>query len=148
MNLRRRFLKSLAAGTAGLGLISQAKAFDEPKHRVVYQCNKADPEYLNHIVFSTGELLRKYGDDVKIIVTCFGPGLHLLAKRPGRPIASIIQERVRSQSMYGIEFHACHNTMKALKWTERELFDFAEVVDVGAADLIELQEQGYTYISW
>ncbi|VAW68802.1 hypothetical protein MNBD_GAMMA10-1883, partial [hydrothermal vent metagenome] len=33
-------------------------------------------------------------------------------------------------------------------WTKDDLYDFAEVVDVGAVDLIELQEKGYSYISW
>ena len=151
MNLRRRFIQSLA-GITGMGVISQAKAetvsFDNATHKVVYQCNKIDSDYLTHILFSTGEILRKYGDDAKIVVTCFGPGLHLLAKRPGRPIAKIHQQRASSQAMYGIEFHACHNTMKSLGWSDQDLFDFVDVVDVGAADLIELQEQGYAYISW
>jgi intracellular sulfur oxidation DsrE/DsrF family protein len=47
-----------------------------------------------------------------------------------------------------VEFHACANTMKSLGWTEEDLLPFAQVVDVGAADLMELQEQGYAYISW
>jgi intracellular sulfur oxidation DsrE/DsrF family protein len=38
--------------------------------------------------------------------------------------------------------------MKTLKWTQEDLVDFATMVQVGAADLMELQEQGYSYISW
>jgi hypothetical protein len=38
--------------------------------------------------------------------------------------------------------------MKSLKWTEADLLPFAKRVEVGAADLMELQEQGYAYISW
>ena len=33
---------------------------DKSAHNIVYQCNKADPEYLQHILFSAGELLRRY----------------------------------------------------------------------------------------
>jgi hypothetical protein len=38
--------------------------------------------------------------------------------------------------------------MKALNWTEDDILPFAEVVEVGAAALLELQEEGYSYISW
>ena len=160
---RRKALSQLAVGSgllaAGLSASKAAEPVesepdelrfpgDEPEHKVVYQLNKSDHEYHNHIIFSAGAVLRKYGDNVRIVVTCFGPGLHILAKKPGRPVAKEIIERVSSLSAYGVEFHACGNTMKSLKWTKKDLVDFAEVVEVGASDLIELQEQGYSYISW
>ena len=93
-------------------------------------------------------MVRKYGDNIKIVVTCFGPGIHILAKKPGRPVAKEIMERVSSLEVYGVEFHACGNTMKSLKWTEKDLHPFVKVVEVGAADLLGLQEQGFSYISW
>ena len=49
---------------------------------------------------------------------------------------------------YGVEFHACGNTMKALKWKADNIVDSAKIVEVGAADLMELQQKGYAYISW
>jgi len=118
------------------------------KHNVVYQFNKPDEDYHKHVLFSVGAMLRKYGDDIHIIVTCFGPGLHILGKNPTRPVSKETRQRVSSLSQYGVEFHACGNTMKSLKWTEKDIFDFATVVEVGASDLLELQEQGYSYISW
>ena len=59
-----------------------------------------------------------------------------------------IKARVRSLSQYGVEFHACDNTLKSLGWNAFDLVSFAKIVDVGAADLMELQEQGYGYVSW
>ena len=121
---------------------------EDPEHQVVYQFNKSDEDYHQHVLFSVGALVRKYGDNIKIIVTCFGPGIHILAKKPGRPVKKEIMERVSSLEQYGVEFHACGNTMKSLKWTEKDLQPFVKVVEVGAADLVELQEQGFSYISW
>ena len=121
---------------------------EEAKHNVVYQFNKADEDYHKHVLFSVGAMLRKYGDDIHIVVTCFGPGLHILGKKPGRPVSEDTKQRVSSLSQYGVEFHACGNTMKSLKWKQKDLFDFVTVTEVGAADLLELQEQGYSYISW
>ena len=117
-------------------------------HHIVYQCNKADPEYLEHILFSAGELLRKYGDDVEIVFTVFGAGLHLLATHPKRPIPHELQQRASSLAAYGVSFHACGNTMLSLHWTEKDLVDYAKVVPIGVDDLMLLQEKGFAYVSW
>lgn len=121
---------------------------ESPAHRVVYQLNQADPEYQTHVLFSVGAMLRKYGDDIHIVVVAIGPGIHTLAKQPKRKVSEDIKTRVRSLAEYGVEFHACGNTMKTQKWTDADMLPFAKVVEVGASDLMELQEQGYAYISW
>jgi intracellular sulfur oxidation DsrE/DsrF family protein len=121
---------------------------DTAEHRIVYQCNKADPEYLQHVLFSAGELIRKYGDDVEVVVGVFGPGLHLIAKHPQRAIPPELQQRAASLVDYGVAFHACGNTMKSLGWTEKNLLPFAKVVPIGVDDIMQLQEQGYAYMSW
>jgi intracellular sulfur oxidation DsrE/DsrF family protein len=38
--------------------------------------------------------------------------------------------------------------MKSLGWGPDDMLDFAEIVEIGADDLMTLQEQGYSYISW
>lgn len=121
---------------------------DESKYKIVYQCNKADSDYLSHILFSVGELIRKHGDDVEIVVACFGPGIHLLGKQPRRPILPVLQQRVTSLSEYGVRFHACKNTMDSLGWTENDIFDFARIVPIGVEDIMLLQMDGFSYFSW
>ena len=121
---------------------------DASKHRIVYQCNQADREYLEHILFSVGELIRKYGDDVEIVVGVFGHGLHLLGKHPKRAIPFELQQRAGSLASYGVAFHACGNTMKSLKWTDKDLLPFAQVVPIGVDDIMLLQESGFSYLSW
>jgi intracellular sulfur oxidation DsrE/DsrF family protein len=78
----------------------------------------------------------------------FGPGVHLVAKKPGRPIAEETRARAASLAAYGVEFHVCGNTLKSLHWNGTDILDYATVVDVGADDVMRLQEQGYAYISW
>ncbi len=154
-NRRRRLLQWLTAST-GIGLVSQqARAvtqdndlFGDPTHKLVYQFNKGEPEYMEHVLFSVGAMLRKYGDDIHLVVTAIGPGIHILGKKPLRPVPDLIRQRVSSLAAYGISFHACGNTMKSLGWEAADLLEFAEVVEVGADDLMTLQEQGYSYISW
>ena len=151
---RRMALKSIGL-LGGLVVAKQVQAHhteshldDAAEHRIVYQCNKADREYLQSILFSAGELLRKYGDDIEIVIGVIGPGLHLIGKHPQRPIPHELQQRAGSLAAYGVAFHACGNTMKALQWTEKDLLPFAKVVPVGADDIMLLQEQGFAYISW
>jgi len=121
---------------------------DTAEHRIVYQCNKADPDYLQHILFSAGEMIRKYGDNVEVVIAAFGPGIHLLAEHPERPVPPELQQRAASLAQYGVAFHACGNTLKSLGWSEINLLPFAQVVPIGADDIMQLQEQGFAYLSW
>lgn len=120
---------------------------DPTDHNAIYQLNKSSEIYHDAVLFSVGEMLRKYNDNVTIVVTCFGPGIHLVGKMPGRPVTKKNQQRVKSLHDYGVKFHACGNTMDSLGWTKDDIFDFVEVVQVGAADLLEYQEKGFGYIS-
>jgi intracellular sulfur oxidation DsrE/DsrF family protein len=121
---------------------------DDSEHHIVYQCNYADREYLQHVLFSVGELLRKYGDDVEIVVSAFGPGLNLIARHPKRAIPLELRQSAGSLADYGVAFHACGNTMNAMGWTEKDLQPYARVVPIGVEDIMLLQERGFSYFSW
>jgi intracellular sulfur oxidation DsrE/DsrF family protein len=155
MTKRRQFLSLLGMSLGGTGLtLSKAQAHhtdthfeDKSAHKLVYQCNKADHDYIDHILFSCGEMLRKYGDDIELVVSALGPGLNLLVKRPKRPISPLQQQRVKSLAAYGVHFQACGNTMISMHWTEADLLDEATLVPIGVDAIMQLQEQGYSYIS-
>lgn len=121
---------------------------DKSEHQIVYQCNKSDPTYLASILFSVGELIRKHGDNVEVVVACFGPGLNLLNRSAVSPIPLELRQRASSLSEYGVSFHACKNTMDALNWTEADLVGYARVVPIGVDDIMQLQEKGFSYFSW
>lgn len=153
---RRQLLTAVAAAaTAGATLparaaVTKAPASDDgPPHKVVYQINRHEPEYQQAILNSIGAMLKKYVDDVTIVVVVWGPGIHLLAKKPKRPVPKELQQRVRGMSeSYGIDFIACGNTMHTIGWEKEDMLDFARVEEVGAAAIMELQEKGYAYIAW
>jgi intracellular sulfur oxidation DsrE/DsrF family protein len=151
---RRRLFKWLAAA-AGVAVTGQLSAHhtdthfeDKSEHQIVYQLNKADPEYMAHILFSAGEMIRKYADDVEVVIAVFGSGIHLLGKQPQRPVPKEIKQRAASLAAYGVAFHACANTMKAVRWTEKDLEGYAKIVPIGVDDIMQLQEKGFSYISW
>lgn len=156
---RRRVLGGFAAAS---GVLASGGAYaaggnktgnlrfpgDAVNNHVVYQFNQADPDYQHHVLFSAGALLRKYGDDIKIVISAFGPGIHILLKRPQRPVSKAIHDSVVSLADYGVEFHACGNTLETMNMTAKDILPFAKFVEAGAADLMELQQKGYAYVSW
>lgn len=155
---RRQFLSILGLGGMTFGAawlpLKKAQAHhtdthfeDKPAHQLVYQLNKSDHDYIESVLFSCGELLRKYGDDIELVVAAFGPGIHVLAKQPGRPISTIHQQRVQSLMEYGVRFQACGNTIKSLNWSEDNIVEGAQIVPIGIDGIMQLQEQGFSYIS-
>jgi len=159
---RRHLLQRFIVGTGlavltASAMVANTQASDEDElrfpgdpadHKVVYQFNKAEESYHNAVLFSVGAMLRKYGDNIQITVVGIGPGIHVLGKNPKRPVSKEVRQKINSLIQYGVEFHVCGNIMKALKWTEKDIIDNVKIVEVGAADLMELQEQGYSYFSW
>ena len=151
MRINPRYYLLLFLVSIGLFFaLTQVSAENESPvaHKVVYQFNKSDPGYIQHVLFSVTQLKEKYGDDISIVVVAFGPGIHLLGKHPERPIDPRRVDQAAYLEFSGVEFHACGNTMKALGWTEDDLVDYASVVPIGADDLMLLQAEGYSYISW
>ena len=121
---------------------------EESNNKLVYQFNKSDESYQLAVLNTIRNMLRKYGDDIKIVVSVMGPGIHILLKEPGVPVIPAIRDQVESLAFYGVEFHACGNTLITLHKEDKDVVDFATVVEAGVADLMELQQQGYAYVSW
>ncbi|HER34394.1 MAG: DsrE family protein [Halothiobacillaceae bacterium] len=159
---RRRFITMLAGAGAAIGL-GRASAQDdqsggqddlyfpgdEPAHRVIYQLNHGDLEYQTHVLNSMTAMIGKYGGNVKIAVACFASGIHLLAKEPMREVDPEIYARVEGfATNYDVEWIACGNTMDTVGYTADDMRDFARIEQVGAAALMEYQEDGYAYVSW
>lgn len=158
MNKRQSFKAAAAALVATLmgthktaGASTQTERFpgDPPEHKLVYQLNSADPEYIAHILASLRAMVVKYGDNVALAVVAFGPGIHILATQPERPIAPEARARmVGFANDYGVELVACGNTMTGLGWGADRIVAQARIEQVGAAALMEFQEKGYAYMAW
>ena len=159
---RRRWLSRLLAfGAASTAVASTTSSLaaptklapplpgDDVPHKIVYQLNRAEPEYQEAIFNSISAMLKKYVDDVAIAVVVWGPGIHLLAKKPQRPVPELHQQRVKSMAQaYGVKFIACGNTMHTVGWTAEDMLEIAQIEEVGAAAVMELQERGYAYLAW
>ena len=118
-------------------------------HRLILQVNANDPAMMNLALNNATNVAQYYndiGEEVTIDVVTYGPGLHML-----REDTSPVKARIKAiaQSTPSISFEACGNTrenMTRLESKEVPLVSEAKVVKSGVVRVMELQEQGWSYV--
>ncbi len=130
----------------GLANIVQAEneAFEEV-HRLVVQVNSDSMDLQDHVLSNIVNLQKHYGlDSIEIEVVAYGPGIWMVTDK------SNFASRVESLMMQNVVFTACGNTMDAVEaksGSRPTLLDGVETTKAGIARIIELQEQGWSYLS-
>lgn len=135
-----------ATAWAGSG---QVHAADKKLHRVAVQVDVNDAATMNLALNNVVNIATYYsgkGEEAEIELVTYGPGLNML-----RDDTSPVKARLKSigESMPNVIFSACDNTRQAMKKSEGKdipLVSQAKVVPSGAVRLVELQEDGWSYI--
>lgn len=143
---RRRFVVggALTAIVLCLFVLEQALAADSQIHRVVMHLNSDDDNVQKGLLGNIRNLYEAMGTDhVKVELVAHGAGLNLLVKKESR----FAEELARLKKIYGIDYTACSNTMKAMKLTREDLVDQVDRTVPAIVRLVELQEQGWAYIT-
>jgi intracellular sulfur oxidation DsrE/DsrF family protein len=135
---------SLSFVTAGL-------AADAKPHRLALHVDQNDAAVINlalNNVTNVIEYYRAKGESVEVDLVAYGPGLNML-----RTDKSTVQERVKQLKDLAfpgkIQFSACNNTKVNMEKAEGHaitLLPEATLVDAGVVQLMELQEQGWSYV--
>lgn len=127
-----------------LFLFGSAFAAEKAPHKLMIQVSTDDPRTQKIALNNAVNIQKLYGiDNVTVEIVAYGPGLGLLTKK--NPQA----DRVASLAMQDITFSACMNTMKKVEKKTGKLpvlTDGVQTVTAGVARIIELHEDGYTYI--
>jgi uncharacterized protein len=118
-------------------------------HRLVIQVNTNEPAMMNLALNNATNVEQYYktrGEKVEIEVVTFGPGLHML-----RDDTSPVKDRIKAiaEKMPSISFKACGNTQENMGKAEDKkipLIPQATLVKSGVVRVMELQEQGWTYV--
>ncbi|WP_309144851.1 MULTISPECIES: DsrE family protein [unclassified Bradyrhizobium] len=118
-------------------------------HRLVVQVDVNDPAIMNLALNNVSNTVQHYseiGQKVEVELVAFGPGLHML-----RDDTSPVKARIKSMSetMPEVAFSACGNTKENMAKTEAKdipLISQAKVTKSGVVRLMELQEQGWSYL--
>ncbi|MET0536898.1 MAG: hypothetical protein ABWZ64_02960 [Xanthobacteraceae bacterium] len=118
-------------------------------HRLILQVNSNEPAMMNLALNNASNVVQYYkdlGKKVSIEVVTFGPGLHML-----RDDTSPVKARIEALALSSpeISFKACGNTRENMSKAENKeipLISEAKVVKSGVVRVMELQEQGWTYV--
>jgi intracellular sulfur oxidation DsrE/DsrF family protein len=147
MHLVRHFLT-----IALLSMAFISTAFAEGKtHHIAVHVDQNDPQVMNMALNNVTNVIEYYrarNEDVEIDIVAYGPGLHML-----RADTSPVQDRIKHlkeiASPGKIQFSACNNTKMGMEKTEGHaiaILPDATIVPSGVIRLMELQEQGWSYV--
>ena len=134
-----------------IAVTTSALAADTKPHRVAIQVDQNDPQVMNLALNNATNVIEYYrgrNEDVDVEIVTYGPGLHML-----RSDTSPVQDRLKRLKEMAfpgkIQFSACNNTRQAMEKTEGHAISIvsdATIVPSGVVRLIELQEQGWSYV--
>jgi intracellular sulfur oxidation DsrE/DsrF family protein len=132
----------------GTDLVSRSAAA-KTQHRLVLQINSNDSATMNLALNNATNVEQYYkdlGEKVEIEVVAFGAGLHML-----RDDTSPVKERIKAiaDKTTSITFKACGNTQQNMHKAEKTdipIVSQAKLVKSGVVRIMELQEQGWSYV--
>ena len=122
---------------------------DSKTHRLILQVNTNDPAAMDLTLNNAMNVTQHYkelGEKVKIEVITFGPGLHML-RDDTSPVKARIEQMALSTPE--VSFKACGNTQEKMHQAEHKdipIVSQAQVVKSGVVRVMELQEEGWSYV--
>lgn len=134
-----------------MAFASASPAGEGKPHRIAIQVDQNDPQVMNLALNNATNVIEYYrakNEDVDVDIVTYGPGLHML-----RADTSPVQDRIkRLKDMVfpgKIQFSACNNTKQGMEKAEGHaiaILPDATIVPSGVVRLMELQEQGWSYV--
>jgi intracellular sulfur oxidation DsrE/DsrF family protein len=121
-----------------IGLFAQKKP---NKHKIIFQFTNATDTLQQKAIINQLKNLTTHWPNAKYEVVIHSMGLPLVISSKSKQIEAIKELRAK-----GVRFLVCENTMKNQKVTRDQLIPEVEYVPVGIAEIIEKQEQGWSYI--
>lgn len=149
----RGFLGGIAVALA-LGLLtapSVAADNVERQHRLAIHVDQNDAEVMNMALNNASHVIEYYrakGEDVQVEVVAYGPGLHML-REDTSPVKDRIKALKEVSFSKNLKLSACNNTKEGMEKREGHAITIipeASLVPSGVVRLMELQEQGWSYV--
>ncbi|MEA2822129.1 MAG: uncharacterized protein QOJ86_4133 [Bradyrhizobium sp.] len=147
----RVMIRLAIAALLSIPFVSGSLAADAKPHRVSIQVDQNDPQVMNLALNNATNVIEYYrakNEDVDVDIVTYGPGLHML-RDDTSPVKDRIK-RLKELAFPGkIQFSACNNTKQNMEKTESKsvpIISDATIVPSGVVRLMELQEQGWSYV--
>ena len=130
-------------GISAVGCSGIAAVLSQESHRVVVHLNSGDEKIQRGALNNIRHLYQEVGrEHARVELVAHGAGLTLLMKND----SLLATEVAQLKTAYAVEFTACSNTMKAQGLTRTDLIDQVDRTVPAIVRLVELQEQGWSYI--
>ena len=141
-------MRTMLAAAAVL-VATVGPVFAEPAAKVAIHVDEQDASTMNMALNNAANIASYYserGEEVAIEIVTYGPGLHML-----RADTSPVADRISAMDLElpNVTFAACANTLAGMEKKaqgEVPLLEEATIVPSGAVRLMELQQQGYSYL--
>ena len=130
---------------------ASAFAGEGKAHHVSFHVDQNDPDVMNQTLNNATNVIEYYrgrNEDVDVDIVTYGPGLNML-RADTSPVADRIKHLKDMVFPGKIQFSACNVTKTAMEKREGHAISVvpeATMVASGVVHLMELQEQGWSYV--
>jgi intracellular sulfur oxidation DsrE/DsrF family protein len=135
----------------GLPALSGSASAGEKAHRVTIQVDQNDPDVMNLALNNASNVIDYYrnkGEDVQVEIVAYGPGFNML-RDDTSPVKDRIKQLKEIAFPSNIAFSACNVTKQGVEKREGHpitVVPQASLVPSGVVRLMELEEQGWSYV--
>ena len=145
--MNRRLFITFAACNAALlvaasfGAGAQDRAANAGRNKLIIQVSDNDPKKWNLALNNAKNVQEDLGKDkVEIEIVAYGPGLGMLK------LDSEVGGRVTEAIKDGVTMIACENTMINQKIAKDDMLPKIGYVKAGVVEIMQKQQQGYSYL--
>ena len=118
--------------------ITQAQ--NNAAHKIIFQLVTGDTSSHKVLMKQFGNIL-SIAPDTKIEVVCHGPGIDMMMQEK-----SIVINKIKEFKEKGVVFNVCEFSLKERKVDKSKLIEQSTFVPAGILEIVEKQEQGWSYI--
>jgi intracellular sulfur oxidation DsrE/DsrF family protein len=146
---RSRFLLGTPLLVAAATGAAAASPMSTSGHRLVMSVSENDAAVMNLALNNAANASVYFdgqGQQLEVEIVAYGPGLNMF-REDTSPVKARLQDF--KSGMPNVTFSACGNTLKAMEKAEGKTIAVvpeAHVVPAGVVRLIELEEQGWSYV--
>ena len=145
------FRRLATAAILSIAFAASGLAADSKPHRIAIQVDQNDPQVMNLALNNATNVIEHYrarNEEVEVEIVTYGPGLHML-----RADTSPVQDRLKRLKELAppgkVQFSVCNTTKQGMEKAEGKAISIladATVIPSGVVRLMELQEQGWSYV--
>lgn len=119
---------------------TNTQAQNKTAHKIIFQLVTGDSTSHKVLMKQFGNIL-SVAPDTKIEVVCHGPGIEMMMQDK-----SIVINKIKEFKDKGVVFNVCEFSLKERKVDKAKLIEQSTYVPAGILEIVEKQEQGWSYI--